>query len=216
MATDVINARGTRAMQTLVSLVKRVIVHLPALRKLTIEIPITECKHGTWTSTLACPTFSIDNATGVDHQWDYRPEDRQSWSNLAVTWQAEPYQTLTWTDCEYWHSISWRHIGIVFTVLTWSQKVGFFATTRYHPLGLAHLRNAPNQIYCGNPSCQRFIDLAEETLIFNPCDWPNVKPWAKPEIMDPQLEDSTKNYRVPAKFLARRFHPATRHSSRTS
>ncbi|KAF8863706.1 hypothetical protein BDZ45DRAFT_685611 [Acephala macrosclerotiorum] len=205
MATDVINAPGTGAMQSLVVLVKRVIVYLPALRKLTIEIPITECKHGTWTATLICPTFSIDIATGIDHQWDMRMEDRQPWANLAVTWDARHHQTLTWTDCEYWHSILWRHIGLMFTVLTLSQKVGFFATTRHHPLGLGHLRNAPNQIYCGNPSCQSYIILAQESLIFNPCDWPNVRPWMKPDIMDPRLEESMRNYRVPAKFFVRKF-----------
>ncbi|KUJ21196.1 uncharacterized protein LY89DRAFT_429508 [Mollisia scopiformis] len=210
MATDVINHPGTSTMQVLGALVRAVIVHLPALGVLTVEIPHKECSFETATCELVplplpYPTFAIDYAAGVIHKWDVRPAEREAWANIAITWDAGPYQNLTWTDCDYWRSIPWKRICLLFTILTVSHKVDFWKTPRYHNIGLGCSRNASTQIWCGDSCCQKFLTMKEENLAFSPDGWPNIKPWREPDILDPRLEEARNEFMAPRYLFTRNW-----------
>lgn len=91
LANDV----GKMTRKSLVPLVRAAIVYLPSLRNLTLEVGFSEMSKIDGNMTLAYPTYAINCATGVKHEWGDRSKDRLNRNVIAVTWNTGPSQTLT-------------------------------------------------------------------------------------------------------------------------
>lgn len=96
------------------------------------------------------------------------------------------------------------YISVMFMILTLSLKVSFYTTTRYYTLGLGRPTNGPTQIYCGNPSCEKFISLREANLAFSPHGWPQIRPWAQPDFMDLGSDEALEEFLIADHFYTRR------------
>lgn len=93
------NDEGQMTKKSLVPLVRDVIVYLPCLQKLTLEVGFSELVKQDGKPSLPYPTYAIDYATGVKHEWGERSQDRMDRRVVAIIWDAGAMQTLTCMYC---------------------------------------------------------------------------------------------------------------------
>ena len=109
LCTTVMQSKPFQDKELLISLAKQVIIRLPSLTKFTLEINRDLClwetkSNGKRVASLLYPLKDINRAVGVFHQWVKARNPHR----IAVLWEAENNEVLTWTDTEYWRSIKWR------------------------------------------------------------------------------------------------------------
>lgn len=151
MATDLLEP-SSQKMRLLAPLVRNILVQFTALHQLTIEIPLAESKLETtpFINTLR----AITTALRLDYKWTVCSPGSQH--NVAIFWDAGRHGVLTWMDCDFWKSIPWGNIGILFTVLVLSLKICFWPVPNLHSLGLTQTGHTASLKYpCYASSCSK-------------------------------------------------------------
>jgi hypothetical protein len=185
----------------LMMLVRKAIIKLPLLRKLTLEVPVILCNwqiqdDGEYTADLEYLLKNVNRITGVLHQW----VEAQNPFHVAVFWDTGNNGTLTWTTGRHWRSIKWR-IAIGFNAKLYLphmlHMMYYWEESRVHFLGL----NPRRLLHiCRDRSCKCYRFILLRVTTFDPKARFHLGPSFKEYAQEENQPEPVGDYSVPNKF----------------